>query len=166
MDQLILTWLQDHRDYALWLVPALAFLEAITGVGFFVSGVILLSVCTVLYVEGIATLAQMLPLAFIGAASSDHIGYYLGRWLGPRFHQSKLAQRQAKALARTEDMFRRYGAFAIVIGRLVTAIRSFVPLLAGITGISRMQYTMFDLFACAIWTTGLGLLVVGLDQVF
>ena len=45
----------------------------------FVSGVILLATCTVMYTEQIATLAQMLPLAFAGAMLSDHCGFYIGR---------------------------------------------------------------------------------------
>lgn len=166
MDQFIMDWLREHRDMALLVVPLLAFMEAVPGVGLFVSGVILLSVCTFLYVEQIATLAQMLPLAFIGAAISDHLGYYAGRWIGPRFHHSGFAQRRRGAIDRAENMFRRYGEFAIVLGRLMTAIRSIVPLMTGITGIDRLRYTLFDLLACAIWTTGLGILVIGLDRIF
>jgi len=39
----------------------LAFLEAFVGIGLFISGAILLSVCTLLYVEQIAGLELMLP---------------------------------------------------------------------------------------------------------
>jgi membrane-associated protein len=166
MDQVIMDWLREHRESALLIVPFIAFLEAFPGVGLFVSGVILLSVCTFMYVEQIATLAQMLPLAFIGAAISDHLGYYTGRWIGPRFHHTGFAEKRRSTIEKAENMFRRYGEFAIVFGRLMTAIRSIVPLMTGITGITRVRYTLFDLLACAIWTTGLGLLIVGLDQVF
>ncbi len=58
-----LEWVEAYRDYALFIIPAVAFLEASVGIGLFVSGAILLSICTVLYAQGIATLWQMLPLA-------------------------------------------------------------------------------------------------------
>ena len=166
MDEALLTWIREHQAYALWVVPALAFLEAAPGVGLLVSGVILLSVCTLLYSEGLATLAQMLPLAFLGAAFSDHLGYYLGRWIGPSLHASKFGVRHRERINKAEGLVRRFGNFAIVIGRFFPAIRSIIPMLSGISGISRLQYTGFDLLACAIWTTGLGLLVTGLNQLF
>lgn len=142
----------------------IAFLEACVGIGIFVTGAILLTVCTILYTEQIATLPQMLPLAFLGATLADHSGYYLGLWIGPRFHHTKFAQKRRKFLDRAEGLIRRFGSFAIIFGRLMTAIRSLVPLLIGVSGMPRWKYTVIDLTACAIWTTGLGLLVVGIDS--
>jgi membrane-associated protein len=164
IDQIILDWLKENSDIALIAVPVIAILEAFPGIGLFVSGAILLTVCTILYTEQIATLSQMLPLAFLGAAFSDHVGYYLGVWLGPRFHHAEFAKKRQKFLDRAEGMIRKYGSFAIIFGRLMTAIRSMVPLLIGISDMPRWKFTLFDLSACAIWTTGLGLLVMGIDN--
>ena len=161
----MLDWLNQNREYALYLIPVIAFAEACPGIGLVVSGAILLGVCTTLYTQEIASLAHMLPLAFIGACLSDHLGFYLGRWIGPGFHETRLAQRRKDILDKAEKLFRNYGAFAIIFGRLMTAIRSLIPLLTGVSGMSRLHYSIVDIIACAIWTAGLGLLVVGLDSV-
>ncbi len=145
------------------VVPTIAFLEACLGIGIFISGAILLTVCTLLYTQGIATLPQMLPLAFLGATIADHSGYYIGRWIGPGFHHTAFAIKRKAIIDKTEAMLVKYGEIAIIIGRLMTAVRSVVPLLTGISGLSPARYTLYDLIACAIWTTGLGLLVIGLD---
>ena len=145
-------------------MPTIAFLEACPGIGAFISGAILLSVCTVLYTQDIATLQQMLPLAFLGATIADHSGYYLGRWIGPRFHHTEFVTKRKAIFDKTEAMLVKHGEIAIIIGRLMTAIRSVVPLLTGISGLSPARYTLYDLIACAIWTSGLGLLVIGLDE--
>jgi membrane-associated protein len=145
-------------------VPTIAFLEACPGIGVFISGAILLSVCTVLYTQDIATLQQMLPLAFLGATIADHSGYYLGRWIGPGFHHTEFVIKRKAIFDKTEAMLVRHGEMAIIIGRLITAVRSVVPLLSGISGLSPARYTLYDLIACAIWTSGLGLLVIGLDE--
>jgi membrane-associated protein len=158
-----LEWIDKYQEYALFIVPVIAFLEACLGIGLFISGAILLSVCTVLYTQGIATLGQMLPLAFLGATLADHSGYYIGRRVGPRFHHTRFATRRKSMLDKTEAMLVKHGEMAIIIGRLMTAIRSVVPLLSGISGLSPVRYTLYDLIACTIWTSGLGLLVVGLD---
>ena len=145
-------------------MPTIAFLEACPGIGVFISGAILLSVCTVIYTQDIATLQQILPLAFLGAAIADHSGYYLGRWIGPRFHHTEFVIKRKAIFDKTEAMLVRHGEKAIIIGRMITAIRSVVPLLSGISGLSPARYTLYDLVACAIWTSGLGLLVIGLDE--
>lgn len=160
---IFLEWIDKYQAYALFIVPTIAFLEACIGIGLFISGAILLSVCTVLYTQGIATLAQMLPLAFLGATLADHSGYYIGRWIGPRFHHTQFAARRKAMLDKTEVILVKHGEMAIIIGRLMTAIRSVIPLLTGISGLPPAKYTLYDLIACSIWTSGLGLLVVGLD---
>ncbi|MEP3653825.1 MAG: VTT domain-containing protein [Litorimonas sp.] len=144
----------------------IAFLEAFVGIGLFVSGAILLSVCTFLYVEQIATLQQMLPLAFLGALLSDHSGFYIGRSMGPRFHQTPFAVKRAQMLEKAEQTIAKYGVFAIFIGRFLTPIRSIVPLVTGISGMARARYTTFDIIACGSWTVCLGLLVLGIDKLW
>lgn len=165
INDFLLDWLNQNRDYALYVIPVIAFAEACPGIGLVVSGVILLGACTTMYIQEIATLTQMLPLAFAGACLSDHLGFYLGRWIGPTFHQTGLAQRRKDILDKAEKMLRHHGAFAIIFGRLMTAIRSLIPLLTGVSGMGRLHYSLVDVTACAIWTAGLGLLVVGLDNV-
>ncbi len=142
----------------------LAFLEACPGVGLFVSGVILLSVSTYLYTEQILSLSIILPLAFAGACLSDHLGYYVGRWFGPRLRKTGFAQRRAAKLEKGEAFILKYGSAAIVIGRLMTAVRSLVPMLLGASGINRLTFSLVDTLACAIWSAGLGGLVLGLDK--
>jgi len=108
----------------------------------------------------------MLPLAFLGALISDHSGYYIGRFIGPRFHQTSFAIKRARQLERAEYIITKYGVFAIFIGRFITPIRSIVPLVTGFSGITRGRYTIVDFCACATWTMCLGLLVVGIDKLW
>ena len=144
----------------------MAFLEAFVGIGLFISGAILLSVCTLLYVEQIAGLELMLPLAFLGAVLSDHSGFYIGRVMGPKFHDTAFAAKRANKLKKAERTIQKYGGFAIFVGRFLTPIRSVVPIITGISGMARARYTVFDFLACTVWTLCLGLLVVGLDQLW
>jgi membrane-associated protein len=102
-------------------------------------------------------------LAFAGACLSDHLGFYLGRWFGPKFHHTALAKKYATQLHKGETFILKYGASAIVLGRLITAVRSVVPLMVGISGTQRLRFSVIDITACAIWSLGLGLLVTGLD---
>ena len=109
--------MREHQQYALIIVPIIAFLEAFVGIGLFISGAILLSVCTILYVEQIAGLEQILPLVFFGATLSDHSGYYIGRFVGPKLHDTQFAIKRAAVLEKTENAIVKYGVFSIFLGR-------------------------------------------------
>ena len=67
-------------------------------------------------------------------------------------------------LQKGEAFILKYGAAAIIIGRLMTAVRSLVPMMVGISGIGPVKFTLIDIVACAVWSAGLGLLVIGLDN--
>ena len=132
----------------------------------FVTGIILLTICSVLYANGIATLPQMLPLAFFGALLGDHSGYWLGKFIGPSFNHSKFAIKYKTKVDKAEEMIRTRGYWAIFIGRLIPAIRSLIPLITGISGMTKTKYFTFDVLACLLWSSLLGVLVLGIDRVF
>jgi membrane-associated protein len=146
-------------------VPAAAFAEACIGVGIFFSSFILVAIGSYLYTEQVATLRQILPLAFAGALLGDHSGFYVGRWIGPRLHRSEFGRRHAGRIAKADDLIVRWGWGAILVGRFLPAIRSIVPAIAGVAGFGRVRYALFDLLACGLWVGGLALILLGVDEV-
>ena len=164
MQEIVYEWLDANQRLGWLIVPILAFLEACPGVGLFVSGIFLLSICTLLYSQDILPLTAMLPLAFVGACMSDHLGFYVGRWLGPKFHATTFAKNRREAIKKAETILVRYGALSILFGRLVPAVRSKVPILVGASDFNRLSFTLIDVLACLVWTAGLGILVVGLQN--
>jgi len=161
-----MNWLANNKHNAWLIVPALAFLEACPGIGLFVSGVILLTVSTLLYSEQLMSLSQIMTLAFIGACLSDHLGFYIGRWFGPKMHSSSFAKRRSNEIAKSEEFILRYGTLSIFVGRLIPAVRSLVPMMIGVSNTSRLKFTIADIIACATWCAGLGLLANGLENIF
>jgi len=163
LDQ-VTSWIESHRDIAIIVVPFFAFAEACVGIGLFISGVILLTISTFLYKQGFASVSQIVPLAFLGAFAGDQFGYYFGRWIGPRFHESKFAKKHVERIQKTEKLIQQKGVYAIFVGRLIPAVRSLVPMLTGISQFERKRYAIYDGLACALWASLLGVLVVGIDQ--
>lgn len=163
IEQAILNWLDTYGQYAIILVPALAFAEACIGIGLLISGVFLLLVATTVYTNQLAGIEVIIALACIGAIVGDHVGFHVGRWLGPGFHHTRLAERYREQLARGEAVIRRYGAAAIFVGRFVPAIRSLIPAMLGLSGFNRLRYCVLDILACVLWSIALGAIVLGLD---
>lgn len=150
--------------YAIWLIPAFAFLEACFGIGIFVSGAFLVLVSSMVLARELAPLEMIVLLGFCGAVAGDHVGFHIGRWLGPRFHHLGLVKRNRSKIDKAEDMIRQRGAVAIFVGRFVPAIRSLIPAMLGISGFKTWRYTALDICACAIWALALGAIVSGTEK--
>lgn len=155
--------MRSNGDFALLLVPLFAFAEACIGIGLLVSGAFLLIISTALYSSDLASLQMIVPLAMAGAMVGDHAGFYAGLYLGPRLHHLGLAERHRDRINRAESLIRRYGAWAVFIGRFIPAIRSLIPAALGISGFTRLRFSILDVLACALWATILGGLVLALD---
>lgn len=154
---------QLPAHWGMGVIFVLAFLEACPGIGLFISGVLLLATATALHTNNVLSLEQIAICAFAGAIIADHLGYYLGRFVGPKFHHSDFAQTHAARIAKTERLLRRFGLAAIPVGRLVPAVRSITPLMLGISRLSRQRFTWIDLFACALWSALLGAMASGIS---
>lgn len=166
MIEATLAWASDHRDQALWLVPLLAFMETCIGVGIFTPSLMLVVVCSVFYANDWANLWLMAGMALLGSSLGDHVGYYVGRALGPRVEQTRLVQRNLSKWQRTASLVQRFGPWAIFVGRFIPAIRSLVPAMMGISGFPRWRYTPLDLAACSLWALGLALIVRVAHELF
>lgn len=162
----ILAWAGEHRDQALWLVPLLAFMETCVGIGLFTPSLLLVIVCSVLYANEWANIWLMAGMALVGSSLGDHAGYYAGRAVGHRVHGWRIIQRNQQRWERTEAMVRRFGPWAIFIGRFIPAIRSLVPAMMGVTEFDRARYSALDVAACSLWALGLVAIVKGAHQLF
>ena len=99
----------------------------------------------------------------LGGFLADQFGYWLGRRLGPNLKESTMMRPHASRLDRAEILIRRFGPLAAVGGRFLTMIRSVVPLLLGMAGLSWPRYLLWDLIAVSIWGLGFVLLLGGLS---
>ena len=162
----ILAWASEHREQAVFLVPLLAFMETCVGIGLFVPSLMLVVVTSVFYANDWANLWVMAAMAMVGSSLGDHVGFYAGRAVGHRVHGWRIIQRNAQRWERTEATVRRYGVFAIFIGRFIPAIRSLVPAMMGITEFERSRYTPYDVAACSLWALGLVAIVQGAHTLF
>lgn len=163
MNQFILDWITDLPPQLILIVPLLALLESVAFIGLFVSGIFLLSACTLIYAQGNTPLPMIIALAFTGALAGDHLGYFLAYFAGPKLWQKKWVRKQ---VIKRKIHYRKFKTFliksapiAICVGRLSPPLRSVSPLLAGASGLRPLQFFLYDLIACCIWAGGLTLLI-------
>ncbi|MEU3453440.1 DedA family protein [Micromonospora sp. NPDC006766] len=132
-----------------FLLPAL---EASTFVGLVVPGEIAVLVGGVVANQGRLPLWAVVVAAIAGAALGDQVGYLIGRRYGPR-----LLDRVPRRLVRSADvrrgldLIRRRGVLAVVLGRWVAALRTLVPGLAGMSGMTHGAFTIANVTGGAVW---------------
>mgnify|MGYP006113969669 CR=1 FL=1 len=152
-------------DYAILLIPMFAFAEACIGVGLFVSGIFLVAISTLILDQQIATLPLISLLAFMGAVIGDHFGFYVGRWIGPHFYHISFVANRKKSFIKAKGIIKKYGYFAVFVGRFIPAIRSIIPAMLGISGFNRITFLFLDVLACSLWSIALATILQGIGSI-
>jgi membrane protein DedA with SNARE-associated domain len=144
--------------FAVLLVMAIVFAETGLLAGFFLPGDSLLFMAGALVASHVIGLPfWVLAVAvFAAAVAGDQLGYALGRRFGPRVFSRPDSRffRQDHAL-RAQAFFARHGSLAVVLGRFVPVVRTFVPVVAGVGRMSRRKFTGFNLIGAVVWAAGI-----------
>ena len=78
-------------------------------------------------------LSVAMGLLGLGAWIGDTTSYYCGLFFGPKLKNLKVIKKREDIFIRGENFFNKYGWVGILIGRLIPAIRPFIPFIAGIS---------------------------------
>jgi membrane-associated protein len=156
-------WLSAERLAAAGLLVLLAVVFVETGllVGFFLPGDSLLFTAGLLVAQdrldvSIWWLVLTLPLA---AIAGDQTGYQIGRTAGPRvFHRPDSRLFRREYVDRSYAYFEKYGARTIVVARFVPIVRTFAPVVAGVSRMDRRVFTTYNVLGGVLWTVGITLL--------
>jgi len=97
---------------------------------------------------------------FTAAVLGDSVNYAVGRFIGPiAFHrpQDTILGRWLKPeyLERTHRFYEKYGGFAIIVGRFVPIVRTFVPFFAGVGAMTYKEFLAFNIVGGASWVGSL-----------
>jgi membrane-associated protein len=128
-------------------------LETSVLVGLFVPG------DTVVIIAGTAVASPLegtllIVAVVIGALLGESIGFWLGRFLGPKIRHSALGRRIGdENWERSERYLRRRGGPAIFVSRFLPVLHSLVPLTVGMSGYSYRRFLAWTVPACIIWAS-------------
>jgi membrane-associated protein len=108
-----------------------------------------------------ATGALSTPVAFVlliaAAFTGNTVNYAIGRAIGPRVFNAadrsgwlhRLLNREH--LARGHAFFDAYGGKAIILGRFVPIVRTFVPFIAGASAMPSPVFLIYNFTGAAAW---------------
>jgi membrane-associated protein len=99
----------------------------------------------------------VIALLIVAAILGDAVNYAAGRFAGPRIFNAtdqasgwhRLLNREH--LQRTHVFFEKYGGKAVVLGRFVPIVRTFVPFVAGAGAMTYAKFAVYNVAGGVIW---------------
>jgi len=103
---------------------------------------------------------------FIAAVTGDQVGYIFGRRVGPAlFRRPDSRFFKQENVEKAHAFFEKYGAKTIVLARFVPIVRTFAPIVAGVSNMKYRTFVTFNIVGGLLWAVGVTMLGYFLGQV-
>ncbi|RFU88388.1 DedA family protein [Streptomyces triticagri] len=165
------SWLDpDYLIPTFGLIGVLVIVFAESGllIGFFLPGDSLLFTTGLLVTSG--TLDQPLwlvcVLVVLAAIIGDQVGYLFGRKVGPALFtrpDSRLFKQEN--VEKAHEFFEKHGPKSLVLARFVPIVRTFTPIIAGVSRMNYRSFITFNVIGGVLWGAGVTLLGAALGKV-
>jgi membrane protein DedA with SNARE-associated domain len=152
-----------HQDYAtltdprlMWALYGILFLIIFLENGLlpaaFLPGDSLLILIGVLIAKGTMNFALTVTILTIAASLGCWLSYAQGRWLGnTRIVQRWMSHLPAQYHQRAQQLFHRHGLSALLISRFLAFVRTLLPTIAGLSGLSGKRFQLFNWVSGLLW---------------
>ncbi|MDN5895312.1 MAG: DedA family protein [Nocardioides sp.] len=152
-------WLEVFGPALFWISLAIVFVEC--GLLFpFLPGDTLLFSVGLFIATGQIELFDAAPLAQLSAAilmlivsafAGNVVGFEIGRYVGRPLYERDGRLIKRKYFDQTSEFFDRHGNGALVIGRFVAFVRTFITVVAGATKMERRRFWLWSFIGAAAW---------------
>ena len=101
-------------------------------------------------------------VAFLGNVT----GYEIGRAIGAPLYEREGRFLKRKYFDDTHAFFEKHGAKALILGRFVPIVRTFITVVAGVSRMDRRHFFVWSGVGAMLWATGITLLGYFLGNAF
>jgi membrane protein DedA with SNARE-associated domain len=147
----MLEFVKANAGWASVVVFLFAFGESLAVVGVFVPATVILIAIGALVG---ATDIEFWPVwagTAAGAVAGDAVSFWFGDLFKERARNVWPLSRHPAMYERSERFFRRWGVWALFIGRFFGPVRGMVPLVAGVFGMPLVLFMMANIASAMIW---------------
>lgn len=149
-------------------ILAIVFAESGLLIGFFLPGDSLLFTTGLLIVTDQLhmPLWLMCLLIVLAAVLGDQVGYMFGKKVGPTlFKRPDSRFFKQENVEKAHEFFEKHGPKSLVLARFVPIVRTFTPIIAGVSGMRYRSFVIFNIVGGTLWGAGVTLLGAGLGQI-
>src|ERR1700761_4349050 len=97
--------------------------------------------------QGTLDIWVLAPAVAVVAILGDQTGYFIGRRIGPAFFKKHY-------VTESHAFFEKYGPWAIILARFMPFVRTFTPVVAGVSYMRYPVYLAFDIVGGVLWGGG------------
>jgi membrane-associated protein len=157
VDSYLLELTQNYGAWIYAILFAIVFAETGLVVTPFLPGDSLLFATGALAATGVLDVRVATVLVIIAAIAGDAVNYSIGRSAGARIiHLANTDPRWGRWInpayvARAHEFFERHGGKAIVLGRFMPIVRTFVPFVAGVAEMSYPAFALYNITGGVAW---------------
>ncbi|GAX53212.1 DedA family protein [Streptomyces olivochromogenes] len=158
------SWLDPNTlldNFGIWGLLLVVFAESGLLIGFFLPGDSLLFTCGLLITSHQLDFPLWAAVALICVAAvlGDQAGYLFGKKVGPSLFtrpDSRLFKQEN--VVKAHEFFEKYGPKSLVLARFVPIVRTFTPIIAGVSGMKYRSFITFNIIGGVLWGAGVTLL--------
>ncbi|WP_407695355.1 VTT domain-containing protein [Sinomonas albida] len=153
-----------------WIVVVICliiFAETGLLIGFFLPGDSMLFTAGLLVATGAINFNIWLLalLVVVAAIIGNQVGYLVGAKVGPSlFSRPDSRFFKQENVRKAHAFFERHGGQSLILARFVPIIRTFVPVIAGVAGMERRKFFIYNVLGAIPWAAGVTLLGAWLGQ--
>ncbi|MDX3456273.1 VTT domain-containing protein [Streptomyces sp. ME02-8801-2C] len=139
----------------------IVFAESGLLIGFFLPGDALLFTAGLLITGGTLDFPLWGAIALICVAGilGDQAGYMFGKKVGPSlFTRPDSRFFKQENVAKAHEFFEKYGPKSLVLARFVPIVRTFTPIIAGVSGMKYRSFVTWNIIGGVLWGAGVTLL--------
>jgi membrane-associated protein len=104
----------------------------------------------------------LIPCAIIG----DTTSYWIGKKIGPRiFNRPRSRFFNPAHIHAAHRFYEKHGGKAIIIARFMPLVRTFVPVVAGVAGMSYPRFLLYNVVGGVAWVTSMTFIGYFLGQI-
>jgi membrane-associated protein len=156
-DKHLIEFVELYGTWVYGFLFAIVFAETGLVVAPFLPGDSLLFATGALAGAGMLNIWLCAGLLLVAAIAGDAVNYAVGRYVGPRAFSAtdttgwthRLLNRAH--LERAHEFFERYGGKAVVLGRFVPIVRTFVPFVAGAGAMTYGTFAFYNVTGAILW---------------
>lgn len=165
------SWLDpDHLIGQFGLIGVLVIVFAESGllIGFFLPG------DSLLFTTGLLVTTDKLHtplwlvclLVALAAVIGDQVGYLFGRKVGPSlFNRPDSRLFKQENVEKAHEFFEKYGPKSLILARFVPVVRTFTPIIAGVSRMNYRSFITFNIIGGVLWGAGVTLLGAVLGKI-
>ncbi|MER8004909.1 VTT domain-containing protein [Streptomyces sp. NPDC094149] len=158
------SWLDPNYlldTFGIWGLLLIVFAESGLLIGFFLPGDSLLFTCGLLITSNQLNfpLWGAIALICVAAILGDQAGYMFGKKVGPSlFNRPDSRLFKQENVVKAHEFFEKYGPKSLVLARFVPIVRTFTPIIAGVSGMKYRSFLTFNVIGGVLWGAGVTLL--------